>query len=214
MVHTLSALAPLRLAPVGRAAEISRRTAEVGSGAAKSSSTLLVDNRSAVLSSLGSSSTGSRLRGLGHRVALSVASLAAGSAVESLVLDVVLGAAVSGRRAAAVEVAVATNARAGHTSLGASANIDFGDLGREGGGGLAGAQGGWGSSALTGGSGTGEGFEACLCVAISSTSIAPSILAAAFSCSTDLVPVCWAAVLGESGRRKRDNGEDGVTHFD
>jgi hypothetical protein len=104
--HTLSALAPLRLAPVGRATEISRSTAEVGSGAAKSSSTLLVDNRSAILSSLSSSSTGSRLSGLSHGVALSVASLAAGSAVETLVLDVVLGAAVSGRRAAAVEIAL------------------------------------------------------------------------------------------------------------
>jgi len=128
------------------------------------------------------------LRGLSHRVALSVASLAASSAVESLVLDVVLGAAVSGRRAAAIEVAVGTNTRAGHTSLGASANIDFGDLGREGGGGLAGAQGGWGS-ALTGGSGTRESCEACCCVAISSTNVAPSILAAAFSCGTDLVAV-------------------------
>jgi len=106
IVRTLSALAPLRLTPVGRATEVSRGTAEVRSGAAKSSSTLLVDNRSAILSSLGSSRTGSWLRGLRHGVALSVASLATGSAVNSLVLDVVLGAAVSGRRAAAVEVAL------------------------------------------------------------------------------------------------------------
>jgi hypothetical protein len=65
---------------------------------------------------------------------------------------------------------VATNARAGHTSLSASANIDFGDLSREGGGGLAGAHGCWGS-AFTGGSGTGEGFETCCRVAIRRTNV-------------------------------------------
>jgi len=47
------------------------------------------------------------LRGLGHGVALSKACLATSSAVNGLVLEVILRAAVSSRRAAAVEVALA-----------------------------------------------------------------------------------------------------------
>jgi len=200
-IHTLCALAPLRLAPVSSATEVSSSATEVAARAAKSSSALLVDNGSAVLASLGNTSTGSWLRGLGLGVALSVALLATGSAVESLVLDVVLGAAVSGRRAAAVEVAVGTNTRAGHTSLSTTADIDLGDLGRERGGWLAGGHQGGGSSSLAGGSGTGEGLEAGR-VTVGSTSVTPSILGAAFAGSADLVsdagPQFWAKAADAS----------------
>lgn len=41
---------------------------------------------------------------------------------------------------------VGTDTRAGYTSLSRAADIDLRDLGREGGGRLAGAQSGWGSS--------------------------------------------------------------------
>lgn len=64
--------------------------------------------------------------------------MAAVTAVESLVLDVVLGAAVAGGGAAAVEVAVGTGARAGYTALGVSTDVDLGNGGREGGGGRGG----------------------------------------------------------------------------
>ncbi|OIC18751.1 hypothetical protein A7L51_19435 [Acinetobacter baumannii] len=76
------------------------------------------------------------LRRCGHGVALSEASLATITAVQSLVLEVVLGAAVAGRGAAAVEEAVCTGARAGDTTLSAAADIDFRDcVGKAGGGG-------------------------------------------------------------------------------
>jgi hypothetical protein len=153
------------------------------------------------------------LRGLGLGVALSVAGLATSSAVDSLVLDVVLGAAVSGRRAAAVEVFVGTNTRAAHTTLSLTADINLRNSGREGGIGLARGKRGWGGS-LAGRSSTREGLEASCGVTVSGTNVTPSILRAAFSCSTDLVSVLRATVLSESGRGKRDNGDENRAHLD
>jgi hypothetical protein len=136
--NVLVALSPLALAPVGLSTEVLTSATEVGSRAAKTSSALLVDNRTASLSSTGGTLGGGRLSRRLLVVAFSVTSLAAVAAVESLVLDVVLGAAVAGRGAAAVEVAVGTGARAGYTALGVSTDVDLGDGGREGGGGRGG----------------------------------------------------------------------------
>jgi len=138
-ISALITLAPLRLAPVGSTTEVSCGATEVGSRAAETGGALLVDDRSTVLAGVGNSRWGrGGLRGLGHVVALSIACLAAGSAVDGLVLDVVLGAAVTSRGAAAVEVAVGTNTGAAHTSLSTTTDIDLGDTGREGWVGLAG----------------------------------------------------------------------------
>lgn len=130
----LVALSPLALAPVGSTAEVGSCSAEVASGAAQSGGALLVDDRSAGLTGLGCTRGLSRDSRLGLGVALSVAGLAASSAVDALVLDVVLGAAVSSRGAAAVEVAVGAGSGAGYAALGVTANVDLGDGGREGGG--------------------------------------------------------------------------------
>ena len=136
---------PLRLAPVSGTAEIVSATAEVGSGAAKSSLALLVDNRPASLA-LGSIRTPgcSRLSRSRLGVTLSVASLATVTAVEILVLDVVLGAAVTVGGAAAVEVAVGSGTGAGNTALGTAADVNDGDGSGEGlgGGGRSGDLGG------------------------------------------------------------------------
>jgi hypothetical protein len=136
--NVLVALSPLALAPVSLSTEVLTSATEVGSRAAKTSSALLVDNRTASLSSTRGTLGGSRLSRRLLVVALSVTSLAAVAAVESLVLDVVLGAAVAGGGAAAVEVAVGTGARAGYTALGVSTDVDLGNGGREGGGGRGG----------------------------------------------------------------------------
>lgn len=89
----VSTLPPLALAPVGSTTKVFSGTAEVGTRAAKSSSTLLVDNGPASLAVSRDTRGLGRDRRLVLRVALSVASLASRSAVEGLVLDVVLGAA-------------------------------------------------------------------------------------------------------------------------
>jgi hypothetical protein len=139
--NILVAPAPLALAPVGLTAEVLTGAAEVGTRAAKSIATLLVDDGTASLSSTGGALGGGRLSRRLHVVALSESSLAAVAAVEVLVLDVVLGAAVAGRGAAAVEVAVGTGTGAGYAALGVAADVDFGDSGGEvgcGGGGLLG----------------------------------------------------------------------------
>lgn len=163
----VSRTAPVLLAPVLRAAEIRSSTAEVGSGATETSLALLIDNRSTSLA-------GSSIRAPGNSglsrcllaVALSVAGLAAGTAVQALVLDVVLGAAVAGGRAAAVEVAVGSGAGAGDAALGMAADVDDGDRGGEGlrgGGGGRGLSGGLhGGGGLGGarGAGGGEGLQA------------------------------------------------------
>jgi len=195
------------------AAEVGSGTAEVGTRAAKASGALLVDDRSAVLSSLGNTGTGSGLRRLGLVVALSVASLATGSTVESLVLDIIFGTAVSGRRAAAVEVFVGTDTGAAHAALSFTADIDLRNGGREGRSGLGRGKRGWGSS-LAGGSSTGEGLEASFGVTVSGTNVTPSILGAAFACSTDLVAVLRATVLGESGGSQCNNGDNDRAHLD
>jgi hypothetical protein len=95
--QNLVALSPPALAPIRRTTEIWSRTAEVASGAAKTNSTLLVHNGTASLPLLGDSRLGSRLSRRLLVVALSEASLASVPTVEVLILDVVLGAAVTGR---------------------------------------------------------------------------------------------------------------------
>jgi hypothetical protein len=132
---TLVALSPLALAPVRSTTEVRAGATEVRARAAKSSSTLPVHNRTASLALL---RHGRLSRGLSRRllvVALSEASLASVTAVEVLILDIVLRAAVTGRRAAAVEEAVGTGTGASDTTLGVAADIDFRDGGREAGSG-------------------------------------------------------------------------------
>ena len=135
-------------------------SAEVASRAAQATGALFVDDRSAVLSSLRNTCTSyksytlvsifgnafhkhtSWLRWLLLVVAFSIASLATRSAVQVLILDIILGAAVAGRRAAAVEVAIGSRARAGNAALSVTADVDLGDFrgetscGRLAGGGL------------------------------------------------------------------------------
>jgi hypothetical protein len=154
------------------------------------------------------------LRGLGHGVALSKACLAASSAVNGLVLDVILRAAVSGRRAAAVEVAIGTDTRAAHASLTATTDIDLGDTGREGWRSLAGGQGGRGTQVPAAGSSTRELAETSVGIAVGSGGVTPSILRAAFAGRADLVTVLGTTVLRESGGRKRDNGDKDRAHLD
>jgi hypothetical protein len=137
--NILVALAPLALAPVGLTTEVLTSATEVGTRAAKTSSALLVNNRTASLSSTRGTLGGSRLSRRLLVVALSESSLAAGAAVQSLVLDVVLGAAVTGGGAAAVEVAAGTGTGAGYTALSVAADIDLGNSGGEG----SGRGGGW-----------------------------------------------------------------------
>ena len=118
-----------------------------------------------------------RHTGLGNRdsrsllaIALSEARLATCSTVQGLILDIVLGAAVAGRGAAAVEEAVGTSTGACDASLGVAANVDLGNScgeSRRGGGGLLGCAGlHGGGGGLAGGRGTGEGVEAGLRVAV------------------------------------------------
>lgn len=165
---------PVLLAPVGGTAEVLSSTAEVGSGAAQTSLALLVDNRSASLTGTSIRATlNSRLGRRLLQIALSEPGLASITAVQSLVLDVVLGAAVAGGGAAAVEVAVGAGTGAGDAALGVAADVDDGDRGGEGlsgRGGLGGLGGGLksGGGLLGGarGAGCGEGLQACGGVAV------------------------------------------------
>jgi hypothetical protein len=178
----LVAASPLALAPVGSTAEVRTTSAEVGSTAAESARTLLVDNGSAGLAVLGGARGLSRCSGLVLVVALSVASLATVAAVQVLVLDIVLRSAVTGGRAAAVEVAVGSGAGAGYTALSVTADIDVGDrLGETGGGrgtglGRAGLHGRGGRLARR--AGAGEGVEAGGGIAVVDSGSAPSVLGA------------------------------------
>jgi hypothetical protein len=95
--NILVAHAVVLLAPVRSTTEVRAGSAEVAAGAAEARSTFLVDNRTAILAGLSSAGGLGGLRRLSHRVTLSVARLAASSAVDGLVLDIVLGAAVAGR---------------------------------------------------------------------------------------------------------------------
>ena len=166
----LVAPAPLALAPVGTATEVLASAAEVRSRAAETLSTLLVDNGTAGLAGLGSALGGRRLSRSLLVIALSEASLASGSAIEILVLKIVLGSAVAGRRAAAVEVAVGTGTGAADATLGVTADINFrnviGEVAR-------GRRAG-----VARGGGTGEGLQAGLCVAVVFSGTAPTVLRA------------------------------------
>lgn len=104
---------------------------KVTSRAAQPTPTLPVNNRATRLALTRLTGRNSRHRRLSHLIALSKASLASVAAVEVLVLDIVLGPAVAGRRAAAVEVTVCPCAGTRHAALGVAAHVDFGDGGRE-----------------------------------------------------------------------------------
>ena len=159
---------PVLLAPIRGAAEIGPSTAEVRPTAAQPGLTLPVHNGPAGLAL--SAVLAPRDRGLRRRllaIALSVPLLAPVAAVQSLVLDVVLGPAVARAAAAAVEVAVRAGAGAGYAALGVAADVDDGDGGREGlrgAGGCRCAGGGLESSSRllggAGGAGGGEGLQA------------------------------------------------------
>lgn len=102
-------------------------------------------------------------------VALAEAGLASGTAVEVLVLEVVLGSAVAGRRAAAVEVAVGSRTGAAHATLGMTTNVNLGDTIGE-------SLCGRAAAAL--GRGTGEVLQASLRVAVVDSGSAPAVLRA------------------------------------
>lgn len=102
-------------------------------------------------------------------VALSEAGLASGTTVEVLVLEVVLGPAVAGRRAAAVEVTVGSRTGAAHATLSVTADINLRDAVGE-------SLGGRFAVAL--GRGTREVLDASLGVAVVDSSPAPAILGA------------------------------------
>lgn len=92
---SLVALSPLALAPVVRATKVLAGSAEVGARAAKVIRALLVDNGTAGFTSSSNARGLSRDGGLGHGVAFSEATLAVGTTVNALVLDVVLGTTVT-----------------------------------------------------------------------------------------------------------------------
>lgn len=83
-----SARTPLRLAPVGGTAEVRSSATEVAARAAESSSALGVDNRAAGIAGIGNLGGGRRVwrRVLGEGT-VTEAALAAGTAVDGLVLD-------------------------------------------------------------------------------------------------------------------------------
>ena len=126
-VRHLVAPSPLALAPVGTTAEVLARAAEVRARAAETLSTLLVNDRTASLAGLCGALGGRRFSRCLLVVALSKASLASGTAVEVLVLEVVLGSAVAGRGATAVEVTIGTSTGAADTALGVTADVNFRD---------------------------------------------------------------------------------------
>lgn len=165
----LVAPSPLALAPVGTTTEVLASTAEVRSRAAETRSTLLVNNGTAGLASLSGALGGRRLSRSLLVVTFSEASLASGSAVEVLVLEVVLGSTVASGRAATVEVAVGTGTGAAHAALGVTADVDLRNVivevaGRRRRGGVA-----LGRSAR-------EGLQACLCVTVVDSGTAPTVL--------------------------------------
>ncbi|KAL8750469.1 MAG: hypothetical protein Q9199_007049, partial [Rusavskia elegans] len=126
-----SARTPLRLAPVGGTAVVSSSATEVAARAAESSSALGVDNWAAGIAVIGNLGGGRGVwRGRLGEGTVAEAALTAGTAVDSLVLDLKGRAtAVSGRATAAIEISVRSSTGAFHTALGAPANIDVGDLG-------------------------------------------------------------------------------------
>jgi hypothetical protein len=106
-------------------------------------------------------------------VTLSETGLASSTAVQILVLKIVLGSAVAGGGAAAVEVTIGTGTRAADTALGMAANVNLRDAVRE----ILGGRGrGRRGSAL--GRGAGEGLQACLRVAMVDSGSAPAVLRA------------------------------------
>lgn len=227
----VSSPTPVLLAPIRRTAEIRTSAAEVRPTAAQPGLALPVHNGPARLA-LGAVLS-PRDRGLRRRlltITLSVTFLAPVAAVQSLVLDVVLGPAVAGAAAAAVEVAVCAGAGAGYAALGVAADVDDGDGGGEGlrgAGRCGGAGGGLESSSRllggAGGAGGGEGLQAGGGVAVVLGGAAlecmlafwsigerlvwegtyPSVLRAAVVVLALHVPVLRTAVL------RVDGGEDG-----
>lgn len=125
-----AASTPLRLAPVGGTAEVDASAAKVAARAAQSSSTPGVDDWAAGIAGIGNLGGGGGVWwGLLVECTVAEAALAASTAVNSLVLDIILRTTVSGRATAAIIVTVGSGAGASHTTLGASANIDVRDRG-------------------------------------------------------------------------------------
>ena len=131
------------------------------------------------------------LRGRLHAVALSVASLAAIAAVDGLVLDVILGAAMAGRGAATVKVAVCTGTGAGDTALGVTTDVNrWYGVGKAGGG-----RGSWLCGAglhgcccgLALGRGAGEGPQASRRIAVVDGGSAPAVLGACESINIQFI---------------------------
>lgn len=132
------------LTPVGTPAKVRPSTAVIAPGAAQARIAPHVDNGPASVACLGDARRSRGLWRRGHAVALAEAGLAAVAAVEGLVLNVVLGPAVAGVAAAAVEVAAGTGAGAGDVVGGDAADVNVGDGGGVGWRGGVGGRGGGG----------------------------------------------------------------------
>jgi len=177
------------------------------------------------------------LRGRLHAVALSVASLAAIATVQGLVLNVILGAAVAGRGATTVKVAVCAGTGAGDTTLGVTTDVDrgygVGEAGSGGGSWLCGASLHGCCCGLALGRGAGEGVQAGRRIAVVDGGSAPAVLGACegvltynssrgigmvqlttLSCSTFGVSVLRSAVTSKGTGDQRKNGKSGETHYE
>ena len=159
---------PILLTPIRRPTEILPGATKATPRAAQPSLTLPIHNGPARLSLRAIlPPRNSRLSRRLLAIAFPVPCLAPVAAVQSLVLDVVLGPAVACAAAAAVEVAIRTRAGAGYAALGVAADVDDGDGGGEGlsGGGRRGGassslKSGGGFLGGAGGARGGEGLEA------------------------------------------------------
>ena len=177
------------------------------------------------------------LRGRLHAVALSVASLAAIAAVQGLILDVILGAAMAGRGAATVKVAVCTGTGAGDSALGVATDVNrwygVGKAGGRGGGWLCGARLHGCCRGLALRRGAGEGAQAGRCIAVVDGGSAPAVLGAyekvltcnssrgigviqltTLICSTFGVSVLRSAVTSKGTGDQRKDGKGSETHYE
>ena len=121
------------MTPIRRTTIVIPTTTEVGAAAAEPCLALLVNDWPARLTFPRFTSCITGLSRFAHRIALAEASLTPITAVESLVLDVVLGTTVASAGAATVEEAICASARAGDATLGVATSIDLGNSGGEGG---------------------------------------------------------------------------------
>lgn len=126
----LRALSPLRLTPVGASTEIRSGSTKVAPRTAESRCTLSIDNRSASIPSICNfRCPAGKGRSFAIGAAVAVARLTAGSAVNTLVLNIVFGPAVSSRAAASIEIALLASTGAAYATLRVATDVDVGNAG-------------------------------------------------------------------------------------